>query len=61
MEQPRLVDAPVEEKIKIPPIASLKARILALQKGIPYPEAVQRLLDEENKDRQAEREAGHAP
>ncbi|MFZ2201948.1 MAG: hypothetical protein WAV56_00975 [Microgenomates group bacterium] len=58
-EQPRL-NLPVEEKTEKLPF-SLKAKIIAFQKGIPYREAYGLMLDQEVRDRAEERKGDHAP
>lgn len=59
--QPRLVNAPIKEEINIPLSAKIKARILALQKGIPYRQAVQELLDGEITEASEDRRRNRAP
>lgn len=59
--QPRLIDAPIKEEIKIPPIAIIKAKILAFREGITYREAVQKLLGGEIEENLQERRENHAP
>jgi len=57
--QPRL-DLPTEEKSERLPF-NLKAKIISIQKGIPYREAFGLMLDQEVRDKAKEREEDHAP
>ncbi|MEK7524822.1 MAG: hypothetical protein AAB548_00425 [Patescibacteria group bacterium] len=57
--QPELGLQTGEEQEKLP--FSLKAKIISIQKGIPYREAFGLMLEEEVKDKAKERQEGHAP